>query len=114
MGMYISSDPIGLAGNNPTLYGYVQDVNTWLDPWGLKCKKAKSSGFMQRMKERDQAPIGIDRFDKPHTEGQLPHVHFDDGTSLNVDGTIHDKHKGIPNPTKKQRDFLEEYGWKTN
>lgn len=35
MGMYISSDPIGLAGNNPTLYGYVQDVNTWLDPWGL-------------------------------------------------------------------------------
>ena len=35
MGMYISSDPIGLAGNNPTLYGYVQDVNTLLDPWGL-------------------------------------------------------------------------------
>jgi len=35
MGMYISSDPIGLAGNNPTLYGYVEDVNTWLDPWGL-------------------------------------------------------------------------------
>ncbi len=35
MGMYISSDPIGLAGNNPTLYGYVQDVNTWLDVLGL-------------------------------------------------------------------------------
>ena len=35
MGVYISSDPIGLAGNNPTLYGYVGDVNTWLDPWGL-------------------------------------------------------------------------------
>ena len=35
MGMYISSDPIGLAGNNPTLYGYVLDVNTWLDVWGL-------------------------------------------------------------------------------
>ena len=35
MGMYISSDPIGLAGNNPTLYGYVPDVNTWLDLWGL-------------------------------------------------------------------------------
>lgn len=37
MGMYISSDPIGLAGNNPTLYGYVQDVNTWIDVWGLDC-----------------------------------------------------------------------------
>ena len=35
MGMYISSDPIGLSGNNPTLYGYVSDVNTWLDIWGL-------------------------------------------------------------------------------
>ena len=35
MGMYISSDPIGLAGNNPTLYGYVGDVNTWLDVWGF-------------------------------------------------------------------------------
>ncbi|WP_330221590.1 RHS repeat-associated core domain-containing protein, partial [Bacteroides fragilis] len=35
MGMYISSDPIGLAGNNPTLYGYVEDVNIWLDSWGL-------------------------------------------------------------------------------
>ncbi len=35
MGIYISSDPIGLAGNNPTLYAYVQDVNVWIDPWGL-------------------------------------------------------------------------------
>lgn len=33
--MYISSDPIGLAGNNPTLYGYVEDVNAWLDVLGL-------------------------------------------------------------------------------
>ena len=39
MGMYISSDPIGLAGNNPTLYGYVQDVNAWIDVWGLDCWK---------------------------------------------------------------------------
>ena len=35
MGMYISSDPIGLSGNNPTLYGYVEDVNIWLDIEGL-------------------------------------------------------------------------------
>ena len=30
-GTYISQDPIGLAGNNPTLYGYVNDINTHLD-----------------------------------------------------------------------------------
>ena len=35
MGMYISSDPIGLAGNNPTLYSYVSDSNSWVDIFGL-------------------------------------------------------------------------------
>jgi RHS repeat-associated protein len=34
-GMYISQDPIGLAGNNPTLYGYVKDPNSWIDVFGL-------------------------------------------------------------------------------
>jgi type VI secretion system protein VasG len=33
--MYISQDPIGLAGNNPTLYAYVHDPNSWVDVWGL-------------------------------------------------------------------------------
>ena len=35
IGNYISQDPIGLAGNNPTLYGYVNDINTHLDVLGL-------------------------------------------------------------------------------
>ena len=53
MGMYISSDPIGLAGNNPTLYGYVGDVNTWLDVLGLfpfyrGAKEAQSPSFEPR------------------------------------------------------------------
>ena len=34
-GMYISQDPIGLAGGNPTLYGYVSDTNMWVDILGL-------------------------------------------------------------------------------
>ena len=33
--MYISQDPIGLAGGNPTLYGYVCDPNSWVDELGL-------------------------------------------------------------------------------
>ena len=36
-GGYISQDPIGLAGKNPTLYGYVRDVNIWVDVSGLDC-----------------------------------------------------------------------------
>jgi RHS repeat-associated protein len=35
VGSYISQDPIGLAGGNPTLYGYVKDVNSWVDYFGL-------------------------------------------------------------------------------
>nr|WP_314594570.1 RHS repeat-associated core domain-containing protein [uncultured Porphyromonas sp.] len=38
LGNYISQDPIRMAGNNPTLYGYVKDTNSWLDPFGLDCK----------------------------------------------------------------------------
>lgn len=34
-GSYISQDPIGLAGGNPTLYAYVSDVNYWNDVLGL-------------------------------------------------------------------------------
>ena len=37
-GSYISQDPIGLAGGNPTMYGYVFDNNIQLDIFGLKCK----------------------------------------------------------------------------
>ena len=34
-GSYISQDPIGLAGGNPTLYGYVKDINILIDIFGL-------------------------------------------------------------------------------
>ena len=34
-GNYISQDPIGLAGGNPTLYAYVGDPSGWLDVFGL-------------------------------------------------------------------------------
>ena len=40
-GIYISQDPIGLAGGNPTLYGYVKDPNSWVDQLGLSgCKNS--------------------------------------------------------------------------
>ncbi|WP_157492967.1 MULTISPECIES: RHS repeat domain-containing protein [Lysinibacillus] len=37
-GNYTQIDPIGLAGGNPTLYGYVSDTNAINDPFGLKPK----------------------------------------------------------------------------
>ena len=35
MGMYVSQDPIGLAGGILNLYGYVDDTNAWNDILGL-------------------------------------------------------------------------------
>ena len=34
-GQYTQQDPIGLAGGNPTLYGYVYNPLIEIDPWGL-------------------------------------------------------------------------------
>ena len=34
-GCYTQQDPIGLAGGNPTIYGYVLNSNIYIDPFGL-------------------------------------------------------------------------------
>ena len=41
-GSYISQDPIGLEGNNPNLYAYVEDSNWWVDRFGLDCSNYKA------------------------------------------------------------------------
>jgi len=38
MGQYTQQDPIGLAGNNPTFYGYVRNSLIEVDPFGLSRK----------------------------------------------------------------------------
>ncbi len=47
IGTYISQDPIGLAGNNPTLYAYVHDPNSWVDVFGL----TKGRGWLNYAKK---------------------------------------------------------------
>jgi RHS repeat-associated protein len=47
-GNYISQDPIGLAGQNPTLYGYVTDPNFWIDPYGLQCWSTSRKKFWKQ------------------------------------------------------------------
>jgi len=44
-GVYISQDPIGLAGRNPNQYAYVKDVNTWLDRFGLNVEYFPTDGL---------------------------------------------------------------------
>ena len=54
LGNYISQDPIRMAGNNPTLYGYVKDSNSWIDVWGLdiiRLRHYTSNKGLQGIKE---------------------------------------------------------------
>ena len=69
MGMYISSDPIGLAGNNPTLYGYVSDPNIWIDVFGLDCTVKQANKLLDegatslKVRSRSDAEqIFLDRY----------------------------------------------------
>ena len=67
---YISQDPIGLAGNNPTLYGYVGDCNKWFDLFGLdyfyqliKHDKVVYNGIIKNpVKDRIADHIGVKDF----------------------------------------------------
>ena len=73
--------------------------------------KPTSTNQMQSQVRRNQAPKAVDRVDGPHIAGQQPHIHFKDGTSINMDGTIHDKINGIPTITKQIKIWLEDNGW---
>jgi RHS repeat-associated protein len=66
---------------------------------------------MQLEVDRNQAPNGIKRVDRPHVPGQEPHVHYTDGTSSNQSGSIHDLHRGVPAPARAVVEWLEEHGW---
>ena len=61
-GSYISQDPIGLAGGNPTLYAYVSDVNCWNDVLGLTAEVyklvAKKDGYYDVYEWGNDKPVG--------------------------------------------------------
>lgn len=68
-----------------------------------------SAGKMQKEVERGQAPKGVDRVDKGNANlGEKDHVHFDDGSALNSDGTW--KH-GSRNLKNDEKDWLTGHEW---
>lgn len=76
-GMYVSQDPIGLDGGNPTLYGYVYDSHGEVDFFGLGCNpknkktlyngKSRRDAFRQAKRDAgipmNQHPSKIDKVD---------------------------------------------------
>lgn len=81
-------------------------------PEGAKNKNPTSPKKMNQEVKKGKVR-GVKRVDSanPDIPGSKPHVHYDDGTSSNWDGTIHDKHRGTPDPTKRVRDWLNKHNW---
>jgi len=71
LGHYITQDPIGLAGGNPTLYGYVSDPNGWIDPLGLCTTGSKDTGNTKKVPSNSTAKTpakgtGVGKTASPH------------------------------------------------
>ena len=75
-GAYLSVDPIGLAGGNPTLYGYVGDVNGEVDVFGLQTWNL-ADGFFGR----------LDRFPMGHGTDFEVHVYNKKGEEVGIFGS---------------------------
>lgn len=58
-GTFISQDPIRLSGNNPTLYWYVSDSNSWVDEFGLNCGRAGKQAKLKSMLDDPNIPRHI-------------------------------------------------------
>ena len=73
--------------------------------------KPTSPNQMQKQVERGQAPGTVVRVDNPKIPGQLPHIHFSDGTAMNIDGSIHDAMRGVHILTNIERSWIFDNGW---
>lgn len=58
-GSYISQDPIGLLGNNPTLYGYVFDNNAEVDVFGLDCVSSAKKSIDNQLEKGKNAIVKV-------------------------------------------------------
>ncbi len=68
----------------------------------------KTPGNLQRQIELGKAPKGVERADKGRGDFEKDHVHFNDGSALNYDGTW--KH-GQRDLTREEIGWLKENGW---
>ncbi|WP_347722648.1 RHS repeat domain-containing protein [Lysinibacillus capsici] len=98
-------DPIGLAGGNPTLYGYVSDLNAMIDPFGLIVRQpiiflSTGGGVIHPKTISPNNPHGIFTIDATRS-------YFDDRAALA-------KEAGINDPGKNYRSHHIDYDPKTN
>jgi len=63
-GMYTQRDPIGLAGGNPTTYGYVFNTLKHIDPFGLRCTGINSNQKRQIEQLRSGKDVHVRNIDE--------------------------------------------------
>ena len=76
-------------------------------------RKQTSRNQMQKQVENGQAPGEIDRVDPPHTNApnQQSHVHFKDGTAMNLDGSPSHGSRGVPKLTRPIIEWFAKNGY---
>jgi len=75
------------------------------------CGKPTSLNQMQKQIERGQAPDTVLRIDIARIPGTKTHIHFTDGTSINIDGSVHDQMNGIHVFTNAEIKWFKDNFW---
>ena len=104
-GIFVSQDPIGLAGGL-NIYQYAFNTIKWIDPLGLSCTPKDA----QKKVRRGQGPREIVRIDAPESNipGSQWHAHGTNGGAINLNGSIHDSDPLFSNKTLS---WLRKHGW---
>jgi len=115
-GMYTQPDPIGLAGNNPTLYGYVFNPLIEVDPFGLQIfesersalRYAKELAGIPRSQQPDrQWTVGDDITKKggnyanyEYSSNKTAHGRYYEFTNAHGEKKVSVLHTNDPNPNR--------------
>jgi len=103
------------AAPDDLLHGWLEGFNIFDGPdtsvleKGKQEAKPKSFNQIDQEIRRGQAPRGIERIDRGQVTGEQTHIHFSNGSALNIDGSWKE---GKEEPTKEQREWLLKNGWR--
>ncbi len=120
MGGYVSQDPIGLAGGNPSLYGFVSDPTTGYDLLGLAATNSvyvlkDADGTIKYIGITERAPAT--RMAEHVRDGKKFHHMevIDDGLTRrqarDIEGSAlrHRKGTGLQNKTRLDKGYYHSY-----